>query len=72
MFILNNDRNSARIATLQKMIPTRRVMVISMVVIVIVLVTTGFVWMRTDPVIAPPSLRVLDWLWTVFVCHCHS
>ncbi len=30
----------------------------------------GIAWIQADPVIAPPGVRVLDWLWRVFVCRC--
>jgi hypothetical protein len=30
----------------------------------------GSVWLQTEQVIASPGLRLLDWLWRVFVCQC--
>ena len=53
-----------------KVMPARRALVISLIVILIIAVTTGFVWVQTDQVIAPPGLRVLDWLWRVSICRC--
>ena len=53
-----------------KVMPTRWTLVTTLIVIVAIAVTTGFVWMQTDQVIAPPGLRVLDWFWKVFVCRC--
>lgn len=49
----------------------RRVLVIGLIVILGVLMTTGFVWVQVDHTIAPPGLRMLDWLWRLFVCRCH-
>ena len=48
----------------------RRVLVIGLLAILGVAVTTGFIWMQSDSVIAPPGLRMMDWLWRVFVCRC--
>ena len=53
-----------------KVMPARRTLLIRLIIILVIAVTTGFVWMQTDQVIAPPGLRVLDWLWRVFVCGC--
>ncbi len=54
------------IFNLPKVIPTRRTLVIGLLVILGIVLIAGFVWMQTDQVIAPPSLRVLDWLWRMF------
>lgn len=48
----------------------RRVLLIGLVILLGVAVTTGFVWMHTDHVIAPPGLRLMDELWTLFICRC--
>jgi len=62
---------SAIIFTLPKITPARRLLVIiSLLVILGISTTAGFVYMQMDQVIAPPSLRILDWLWKVFVCRC--
>jgi len=61
---------STTTSTYPKVILNRRVLVIGLIVILGVVVTTGFVWIQADQVIAPPGLRVLDWLWRVFVCRC--
>jgi len=53
-----------------KVIPIRRVLVIGLMIILGIAVTTGFVWMQTDHVIAPPGLRLMDQLWTLFICRC--
>jgi hypothetical protein len=37
---------------------------------VILVISTGFVWMATDQVIAPPVLRTFDLLWRIVVCRC--
>lgn len=57
-------------STYPKFIRNRRVLVIGLVAILGVAVTTGFIWMQSDPVIAPPGLMMMDWLWRVFVCRC--
>jgi len=53
-----------------KVMPANRALLIGLIVILGIAVTTGFIWIQTDQVIAPPSLRLLDWLWKVFVCRC--
>jgi hypothetical protein len=61
---------SMNTATSPKVIPVRRVLVTGLTIILVIAVTTGFVWLQTDHVIAPPGLRMLSWLWSVFVCRC--
>lgn len=53
-----------------KVMPARRALVTRLIVIVAIAVTIGFIRIQTDQVIAPPGLRVLEWLWRVFVCGC--
>jgi hypothetical protein len=53
-----------------KIMPARQAHVIRLIVIVAIAVTTGFIRIQTDQVIAPPGWRVLDWLWRVFICGC--
>jgi nitrate reductase NapE component len=53
-----------------KVFPTRRVLVTGLMIILAIAVTTGFVWMHTDHIIAPPGLRLMDELWTLFICRC--
>lgn len=53
-----------------KGIPIRRLPVIGLMIILAIAVTTGFVWIQTDHVIAPPGLRLLDGLWRFFICRC--
>jgi hypothetical protein len=55
---------------LLKVMPASRALLIGLIVIVAIAVTTGFIRIQTDQVIAPPGLRVLDWFWRVFVCRC--
>jgi hypothetical protein len=38
--------------------------------ILILVVSTGFVWMATDQSIASPTIRTMDFLWRLFVCRC--
>jgi len=54
----------------KKVTPNRRVLVIGLVLLLAIAVTTGFVWMRTNHVIAPPGLRLMDAYWRFFVCRC--
>ena len=53
-----------------KVFPTRRVLVTGLLIILAVAVTTGFIWMQTDQVIAPPDLSLMDGLWRLFICRC--
>ena len=53
-----------------KGMPATPALVMGLIVILAIAVTTGFVWIQMDQIIAPPGLRVLDWLWRVFVCGC--
>jgi hypothetical protein len=59
---------AAKIQTYHKAIPSDRVLAIGLIVVLAASIMTGFVWIQTDQVIAPPGLRVLDWLWRVLVC----
>lgn len=68
--VFTNIRNSMKIPTNSKIIFASQMLVIGLIVIMAVIVTTGFVWMETDHVIAPPGLRMMDWLWRMFVCRC--
>lgn len=38
--------------------------------ILILVISTGFVWMATDQMIAPPIVRTMDLLWRLVVCRC--
>jgi len=51
-------------------IPSRRMLLTGLIVILGIAVTTGFVWMQTDQVIAPPGLRLMDMLWRLLICRC--
>ena len=51
-------------STYHKVIQKRPVLIIGLIIILGIAITTGFVWMQTDNVIAPPGLRVLHWLWS--------
>lgn len=53
-----------------KDMPAGQVFGIALILILAITVTSGFIPIQTDQVIAPPGLRVLDWLWRVFVCQC--
>jgi hypothetical protein len=54
-------------STQPKGILNHRLLVIGLILILGVAVTTAFVWMQTDHVIAPPGIRILDWIWRAFV-----
>jgi len=60
----------AKINTGPKLMHPNRALMIGVTVFLAFTVTAGFVWMHSDQVIAPPGLRVLDWLWRVFICRC--
>lgn len=53
-----------------KFMSASRVLSVGLIVIVAIVVTTGFICLPMDHVSAPPSLRLLDWLWKVFICWC--
>jgi hypothetical protein len=58
---------STATSTHPKGILNRRLLVIGLSVLLGVGVTTAFVWMQTDHVIAPPGIQILDWIWRAFV-----
>jgi len=53
-----------------KVMPASRVFGMVLILILAIAVTSGFIRIQTDQVIAPPGVRVLDWLWRAFVCRC--
>jgi len=61
---------STTTSTYHKVIQNRHVLVIGLIIILGIAVTTGFVWMQTDHVIASPGLRLIDELWILFICRC--
>jgi len=61
---------SAKTHTYLKVMPASRALVIGLILILATAATSAFIRIQTDQVIAPPGLRVLDWLWRVFVCRC--
>ena len=61
---------STNTSTYHKVIQNRRLLVTGLMIILAIVVTTGFVWMQTDHVIAPPGLRLIDGLWRFFICRC--
>lgn len=54
----------------QNVIPNRRVLIIGLIVLLGVAVTAAFIRMQTNHIIAPPSLRLMNALWTLFICRC--
>jgi len=63
---------STNTLTHKKVVHIRRMLLIGLIIILGIAVTTSFVWMQTDHVIAPPGLRLLDGLWRLFICRCPS
>jgi hypothetical protein len=51
-------------------IPIHRVLALGLMIILAIVITTGFAWIQTDHVIAPPGLRLIEGLWRLFVCRC--
>jgi hypothetical protein len=46
-----------------KVMPAGRMFGMALILILAVAVTSGFIRIQTDQMIAPPGVRVLDWLW---------
>jgi len=57
-------------STFHKVIQNQRVLLTGLIIILGAAVTTGFIWMHIDHVIAPPGLRLMDALWKFFICRC--
>jgi len=53
-----------------KVMPASRMFGLVLILILAIAVTSGFIRIQTDQVIASPGVRVLDWLRRVFVCRC--
>jgi len=53
-----------------KSIQNRRMLIVGLIVLLSIALTSGFVWIQTDQVMAPPGLRFMDALWRFFVCRC--
>ena len=51
---------SGIIFNLSKVVRSSRTLVIWLMIILGIVLTSGFVWMQTDQVIAPPGLRLMD------------
>jgi len=45
---------------------SNRLFIAMFIVLVVFLITSGFVSMQTEQTIAPPGLRVMDSLWRLF------
>lgn len=61
---------STNLSAANKLIPSRRVLLTGLIVILGITATAAFVWMQTDHVIAPPGLRLMDAYWRFFICRC--
>ena len=54
----------------QKETPNSHVLLIGLIVFLAIAITTGFVWMQTDHIIAPPDFRLMDLYWRLYICRC--
>ena len=50
--------------------PAGRTLIIGLLITLAMAVIAGFGGIQTENVIARPGLRMLDWLWQVFLCRC--
>jgi hypothetical protein len=55
---------------LLKSLPAVSGLKVRIIGILVLVISTGFVWMATSQVIAPPITRMFDLLWRLFVCRC--
>lgn len=55
-------------STFHKLIQNRHVLAFGLIMVLSFAVSTAFVAMQTDHLIAPPGLRLLDGLWRLFFC----
>jgi hypothetical protein len=58
---------STKIKTFLQVVPANRALVMGLIAILAATATTGFLWMQSDHVIAPPGLRLMNWLWRASV-----
>jgi len=56
--------------TLLKSLPSISGLKVKLIGILVLGISTGFVWMATDQTIAPPLVRTMDFLWRLVVCRC--
>jgi hypothetical protein len=56
--------------TLIKSRPSGMGLKVKIMGILILVISTGFVWMATGQTIAPPIVRTMDLLWRLLVCRC--
>ena len=61
---------STTTSTYHKVISNRQALVIGLIIVLAIVLTTGFVWIQTDHVITSLGLRLMDELWTLFICRC--
>lgn len=54
----------------RKVIPSRRVLLTGLILLVGIAVTSGIVWFQTAHIIAPPGLRLMEAYWRFFICQC--
>lgn len=53
--------------TASSSMPTRRVLMIGILLILALGVIVAAGWLQADYVIAPPPLRLMNWLWGIFI-----
>lgn len=56
--------------TLLRSLPAVSGLKVKIIGLLVLGISTGFVWMATDQTIAPPLVRTLDIFWRLFVCRC--
>ncbi len=59
-----------KMQSLLKSMPAISDLKVKIIGLMVLAISTGFVWMATNQVIAPPITRILDLLWRLFVCRC--
>ncbi|HLO27671.1 MAG TPA: hypothetical protein VK249_00960 [Anaerolineales bacterium] len=57
---------STTIHSHQKVIPSRRALIIGAIAFVSIALVAGYIWIMTAQTIAPPRLMILDFLWRAF------
>ena len=49
-----------------KVFPSRRVLIIAVIALVLIALVAMSIWMMTDQTIAPPGLRIMAFFWKLF------
>jgi hypothetical protein len=56
---------SAKIKNILQIMPSNRALIMGLIALLAATATTGFMWMHSENIIAPPGLRLMSWLWRV-------